>query len=180
MSWNPITADDSSLPPLDLPVWLQCEGIASPFIGCRTIDDGGWYWANCYGDYYRHGTAWVAGTAEIDDFSVLAWQYLPEPFSTAARIETIETQPLTQPRKLSCDKREAEPDNQEGSMPPPWKPFMQRISHGEWTVRVADYDRLRLAALDLTGACKDRLPPGFYDQVSAECRAVRNITEPKP
>jgi len=42
----------------------------------------------------------------------------------------------------------------------------------DWTVRLCDYDRLWQAALALRHACKDRLPPGHYDKLSEECRAV--------
>jgi hypothetical protein len=42
----------------------------------------------------------------------------------------------------------------------------------EWTVRAVDYDKLLDAANALRSACKDRLPPGQYDKLSEECRAV--------
>lgn len=50
---------------------------------------------------------------------------------------------------------------------------------GEWTTRAEDYDKLKEAALWLRRSCKDRLPPGHYDKVSEECRAIDELLSPK-
>jgi len=46
---------------------------------------------------------------------------------------------------------------------------------GSYTVDATEYDKLAEAALWLSRACKDRLPPGHYDKVSEECRTVDSI-----
>jgi hypothetical protein len=71
--------DESTLPPLELPVWLL-EG-NTIFIGCRTgiIDDSGtWMWALCTSYYYSsREQQWKCDDTDIDDYNPTAWTYLP-------------------------------------------------------------------------------------------------------
>lgn len=47
-----------------------------------------------------------------------------------------------------------------------------------WTVKAADYDSLREAAMWLRRSCKDRLPVGHYAKLDEECRAIDAILSP--
>ncbi len=68
------------LPPLEVPVWLSLPGITSPIIGVRTLDDGEWYWAHCYGDFHWSSkSGWHTDTADCDDYKPTHWMRLPEP-----------------------------------------------------------------------------------------------------
>ena len=70
--------DETTLPSIDLPVWL-IEG-NTIFIGCRTeVDnDGTWLWAICSNYYYSfRDQQWRYDEADIDDYQPTAWMYLP-------------------------------------------------------------------------------------------------------
>jgi hypothetical protein len=80
--WRAVTPEDNdNLPELEMPVWLWFEEIEQALIGCRTLDDGGWYWARCYDDWHWNGAAgkWETGTAELDDLKPTHWMPLPAP-----------------------------------------------------------------------------------------------------
>jgi hypothetical protein len=75
---------EKSLPPIEEPVWLYLPSIGQPIVGVRTLDDGGWFWARCYGDFYwTQKTAadgkpgWQTDTAEVDDLKPSHWMHLP-------------------------------------------------------------------------------------------------------
>ena len=75
-AWLAISHD--CLPPIEIPVWLYMPEIRQPMIGCRTEDDGAWYWARCYDDFWFDGQ-WKTSTAEMDDLKPSHWMPLPLP-----------------------------------------------------------------------------------------------------
>jgi hypothetical protein len=75
--------DESTLPPLDMPVWL-IEADEVIFIGCRTIveeddvDGYLWLWALCTSYYHSSKEQqWKCDDADCDDYNPTAWMYLP-------------------------------------------------------------------------------------------------------
>lgn len=76
LAWLAISAD--CLPPLETPVWLYMPEVRKPMIGCRTEDDGAWFWARCYDDFWFDGQ-WKTSTAEMDDLKPSHWMPLPLP-----------------------------------------------------------------------------------------------------
>lgn len=82
--WIPVAQE---LPPLDLPVWVQCDhgGTGQPaiFIAERADSGDGWLWCRCRcGDsIYRTNNetaSWKAWRAEEGDDQPVAWMHLPE------------------------------------------------------------------------------------------------------
>jgi hypothetical protein len=75
-TWHPIP---ETLPPLEIPVWLYLPNINQPIIGCRTEEEGEWFWARCYGDYWFEQNRWWTSTSEMDDLAPTHWHPLPQP-----------------------------------------------------------------------------------------------------
>lgn len=80
--WTEIVKKDSStLPPLDVPVWLFLPDVQQLVIGCRSDDGDGWLWGRCYDDFYydKDAQIWKTDTCDTDDYNPSAWMPLPYP-----------------------------------------------------------------------------------------------------
>ena len=84
--YTPIRIDEnnkSTLPPLEVPVWLIEKD--SVFIGCRTIveddeedDRLTWLWGVCTGYWYDgKEQKWIAEDIELEDLYPVFWMELP-------------------------------------------------------------------------------------------------------
>ena len=88
--WIKITDHPSTLPPLDLPVWVvlveEYGGHTrrrNIVVACRSNDVEGWLWCRCWDNPYFDdnsisGAHWEAANAEIDDMNPTYWMELPE------------------------------------------------------------------------------------------------------
>lgn len=80
MIWTYITDDPATLPPLDVPVFVQLEnGEAVTAERYSFADD--WRWAICdYAPYIEDFTdrKWTCGGSSIADIQPIAWHPLPE------------------------------------------------------------------------------------------------------
>lgn len=81
-NWRRIDeANDATLPPMDIPVWLvEGEGPLAIFIGGRASDgEGGWLWGRCYLMPWHDGRRWDGEIEQDDAYHPSHWMPLPEP-----------------------------------------------------------------------------------------------------
>ena len=76
------TENESTLPPLEVPVWLIEKN--NIFIGCRTDfyetgeEDRTWLWARCESYWYDSSKhQWVVDDTDLEDYQPIAWMELP-------------------------------------------------------------------------------------------------------
>jgi hypothetical protein len=76
--WRKIGRD--RLPPMNVPVWMLLES-EGPVIGCRTLEDGYWYWARCYDQimFNKDKWKWEQYCADMDDYKPTHWHPLVKP-----------------------------------------------------------------------------------------------------
>jgi hypothetical protein len=76
MTWTRITADESTLPPIGVPVWLYDRYVLPIFFGCRQLsDDGSWKWV--VGDPEIYEGKWILVGISDSDCDPLQWHPFP-------------------------------------------------------------------------------------------------------